>query len=98
MNTYIYIGRDGEQGAELRKTIRDQHIAHLTALDENQRVVFGGPLRDEASLPCGSVIILTAESLEAARAIAESDPYFTQGVFKTIDVFETLTVFPKSAD
>ena len=95
MKTFIYIGRDSEQGAELRKQIRDQHIAHLAPLNKSGRVVFGGPLRDESGNPCGSVIILQAEDLAAATAIAHADPYHREGVFGSVEVFETLVVFPE---
>ncbi|MEE3328074.1 MAG: YciI family protein [Myxococcota bacterium] len=96
MKTFIYIGRDSEQGAELRKQIRDQHLEHLRPHSESGRVIFGGPLRDESGNPCGSLIIVQADDLEAARAIAHADPYFREGVFKTIEVFETMMVFPES--
>lgn len=96
MKTFLYIGRDSEQGAELRKQIRDQHLAHIRPHNENGRIVFAGPLRDESGNPCGSLIIIRADDLEAARAIAHDDPYFREGVFKSIEVFETVMVFPES--
>jgi uncharacterized protein YciI len=96
MGTYVYIGHDGPRGAELRKTVRDQHIAHLEALDAEGRILFGGPLRDENGSPCGSVIILEAADLASAREIAESDPYLTEGVFERVDVHESMVVFPRS--
>ena len=98
MKTFIYIGRDSQNGAELRKQIRDQHLAHLTPLNESGRVIFGGPLRDEDGNPCGSLIILQAEDLKDATAIAHADPYHREGVFESVEVFETLVVFPQQED
>lgn len=95
MKTFVYIGRDGPRGLELRKTVRELHLAHLSDLSKAGRVVFGGPLRDDRGQPCGSLVILKAETLEAARSIADGDPYLTEGVFEGVEVFETLTVFPE---
>ena len=97
MSLFIYIGHDGPRGAELRKTVRDQHLAHIEALDSAGRITFAGPLRDEAGGPCGSVIIFEAEDFAAAQAAAESDPYTVQGVFESVDVRGSQAVFPKPA-
>ena len=96
MKTFAYIGRDGPSGLELRKTVRERHLAHLSGLSESGRVVFGGPLRDDLGQPCGSLVILKAETLEDARTIANGDPYLTEGVFEKVEVFETLPVFPET--
>jgi uncharacterized protein YciI len=96
MTTFVYIGHDGPRGLELRGAVRDQHIAHIERLDADGRILFAGPLRDEASSPVGSVIVFEAEDFASARAIAEADPYLTEGVFERVDVHESLTVFPKS--
>ena len=98
MKTFAYIGRDGPRGLELRKTVRDLHLAHLSGLSESGRVLFGGPLRDASGEPCGSLVILKAEDLEAAGAIAHGDPYLTEGVFAELEVFETVAVFPEDPD
>ena len=94
MPLYTYRGLDGPKGLELRKTVREQHLAHLRGHSEAGRVRFAGPLVDDAGKPCGSLVILEAESLADARAIAESDPYLTEGVFERVDVHETKAVFP----
>jgi hypothetical protein len=97
MSLFVYIGHDGPQGAELRKTVRDRHIAHIEALDADGRIVFAGPLRDAAGEPCGSLIVLEADDFETAQAIAESDPYTAEGVFASVDVHGSMAVFPKPA-
>ena len=94
MPLYIYIGRDSDEGLELRKQHREKHLAHLSGLDAAGQIQFAGPLLDTDQNPCGSMIVLDAESLEAARGIAESDPYLTLGIFAGVEVFETKKVFP----
>ena len=95
MGTFVYIGRDGPRGAELRKTVRERHLGHIEALDREGRIHYAGPLRDEADQPCGSVIVFEAEGLVEARGIAEGDPYKTEGVFGEVEVYASTAVFPK---
>ena len=96
MPIYVWIGRDSEQGAELRKQHRPAHLDNLAPLSKAGRVRFAGPLKQPDGSPCGSVIVFEAESLDAARAIAHADPYSTSGVFGEVEVFESLQVFPES--
>ena len=94
MPLFVYQGRDSERGLELRKQVREKHLAHISALDRAGRIRFAGPLIDAEQNPCGSVIVLEAESLAAAREIAENDPYLLEGVFSGVEVFGTKAVFP----
>ncbi|MDJ0788308.1 MAG: YciI family protein [Myxococcota bacterium] len=96
MPLYVWIGRDGERGAELRKQHRPAHIDNLAPLSKAGRIRFAGPLKQEDGSPCGSVIVFEAENLEAAREIAHGDPYTTSGVFGDVEVFESLQVFPEA--
>jgi uncharacterized protein YciI len=94
MGTYVLIGRDGAQGSALRKLHRDAHLANLRPLAEQGRVVYAGPLLDDSDAPCGSVVIFRAESLDAARAFAASDPYVVERVFASWEVRASRQVFP----
>ena len=57
------------------------HVAFLRELDCSGQLVLAGPFEDGA----GGMIILRAESLEAARAIAETDPFVTAG-YESLEV------------
>ncbi len=46
MGVYVYIGHDGPSGLELRKTVRNAHLANIEALDADGRILFAGPLKD----------------------------------------------------
>jgi uncharacterized protein YciI len=94
LDLFVYQGFDGPRGMELRKTVRDRHLAHLQGYVDAGRVRFAGPLFDEDGQPCGSLVVLEAEDLAAARAIAESDPYRVEGVFDRVEVRGTKAVFP----
>jgi hypothetical protein len=92
---YIYIGHDGPRGAELRKIHRPAHLANLEPLEAEGRIPFAGPLLDPDGNPVGSAIVIEAESLEAARGIAASDPYVAEGIFERYELYETRAVFPR---
>lgn len=51
-----------------------KHVEHLKRLDENGQLVLCGPFTDYD----GGIVIIKAESLEAAKTIAESDPFITE--------------------
>ena len=95
MATFVWIGRDGPRGVELRKLQRPAHLAGLEALAAEGRIRFAGPLLGPAGTPVGSLVILEAPDLESARAIAARDAYATQGVFESWEVYATTVVFPR---
>ena len=97
MPLFVLIGRDGPDGIALRKLHREAHLANLQPLVEAGRVRFAGPIRTADGDPCGSVVVFEAADLEAAQAIAETDPYAVEGVFASVEVRETLQVFPKDS-
>jgi uncharacterized protein YciI len=94
MGLFIYMGFDGPRGAELRPDVRPRHLAHLEGLSAAGRIRFAGPMFEENERPCGSVVVLEAPDLASARAIAEGDPYLTEGVFERVDVRGTAQVLP----
>jgi uncharacterized protein YciI len=94
MPLFVILGRDGPHGVEGRKLHRAAHLANLQPLSDAGRVVFAGPLRDEQGVPRGSVIVLEAPDLDSAQSIATSDPYTRGAVFESVEVFETIKVFP----
>lgn len=53
----------------------NRHVEHLKQLDKNGYLVLCGPFIDYD----GGMIIIKAESLKAAKMIAESDPFITEG-------------------
>ena len=95
MPLFVLIGRDGPDGIPLRKRHREAHLANLQPLVDAGRVRFAGPLRTADGNPCGSVVVFEAADLASAQAIAEADPYTVEGVFTSIEVRETLQVFPE---
>lgn len=98
---YAIFGVDVDDSTELRARVRDHHLARLDRLQEDGRLIVAGPHPAiDASDPgdagfTGSLIVAEFESLEAARAWAEADPYVEAGVFARIEVKPFRRVFPR---
>ena len=95
MPLYVFIGRDGTRGPELRKTHRPAHLERLEELSSAGRIPHAGPLLDESGNPVGSLILFEADNFPRARDFASRDPYVLSGVFESYEVHETRVVFPK---
>lgn len=83
---FVIIGWDKPGAQDLRAQTRDAHLAYLK--DAGDRLKLAGPLRQDDSLdaPAGTLIVVEAASLSAARLMAENDPYRLAGVFQTVEV------------
>ena len=97
---YAIIGEDSDNSLELRQKARPAHIARLKELLDQGRVLTAGPfpaIDSEDPGPAGftgSLIIAEFESLEAARAWADADPYLETGVYKQVTVKPFRKVLP----
>ena len=58
-----------------RETVM-RHIAYVKSLDDAGKLVLAGPFEN---FP-GGMVIVRAESIEAATEIAKSDPFVSEGV------------------
>lgn len=89
---YAIEGHDGAGVLAARMGARPAHLARLQALRDAGRLLLAGacPAIDaEDPGPAGfsgSIVIAEFESLEAARAWAEGDPYVAAGVYQRVDV------------
>jgi len=84
----------------LRAKTRAAHLKYVQRLVDQGRLVLAGP---HPAIDCpepgpagfsGSLIIAEFESLEEARAWADSDPYLSAGVFAEVDVKPFVQVLP----
>ncbi len=66
----------------------DEHARFMDALFDTGQVILGGPFADGS----GSMVIVTAESVEAARAIFEHDPWKQQDILVAAE-FKEWTIF-----
>lgn len=97
---YLILGHDGPGALPLRAATRPAHLDYVRGLQEQGRLLVAGPRpRLETAQPGaagfhGSLIIAEFESLAAARAWAEQDPYARAGVFERVDVQAFVRVLP----
>jgi uncharacterized protein len=81
---YAIIAQDKPNGVEHRLAVRPTHLEHLKTLGD--RLVFAGALLDTDDKPEGSLMVIEAQSLEEARAMAAADPFVSEGVFASYEV------------
>ena len=97
---YAIIGSDSEHSLQKRLAVRPQHLERLQALQNDGRLLLAGPFPAiDANDPgaagfSGSLIIAEFESLEAATAWADADPYVTEGVFSSVLIKPFKKVLP----
>ncbi len=96
MPLFALIARDRKNGLERRLAHRPAHLEHMARLDASGRIRYGGPLLNEKSEMSGSLIIIEADDMEAARATFGGDPYIIHGVFEEYEIIETKRVFPRA--
>ncbi len=68
----------------LRMATREAHFAYVRAHPGAVRL--GGPFLDEAGEMAGSLILLEAADLAAARAFSAADPYTLAGLFERLEI------------
>ena len=84
---YAIISQDIENSLPLRKQARPAHLERLEALKNEGRLLIAGPHPaidsddpGEAGFT-GSLVVAEFDSLDAAKAWADADPYVAAGVY-----------------
>ncbi len=97
---YVIFSEDVADSLARRKAARPDHIRRLNELQEQGRVLVGGPLPaidnndpGEAGFT-GSILIAEFSSLAEAEAWAKKDPYIKAGVYARSIVKPFKQVFP----
>ncbi|TCS71573.1 hypothetical protein EDC61_109119 [Sulfuritortus calidifontis] len=97
---YAIVGEDVAGSLEKRLGARPAHLERLTALKNEGRLVLAGPFPAiDSNDPgpagfTGSLIVAEFDSLEAAQAWAEADPYVAAGVYARVTVKPFRKVLP----
>lgn len=98
---YAILGQDAPNSMEKRLSARPAHMARVTVLQEQGRLLTAGPLCAQdipdplAAGFVGSLIIAEFDSLEEAQDWARQDPYSVEGVFSDILVRPFVKLFPQ---
>ena len=73
------------EGLALRAEARADHLGYLKGLGETLKTA--GPfMNDEGTEPRGSLVIVEADDLDGAKALADADPYAKAGVFASVEI------------
>ncbi|MBZ0093390.1 MAG: YciI family protein [Burkholderiales bacterium] len=97
---YAIIGSDTADSLDKRLNARPAHMERLKALQADGRLVVAGPFPAiDSSNPgpagfTGSLIVADFDSLDAAQAWADTDPYVIGGVYASVSVKPFKKVFP----
>lgn len=97
---YLILGEDVPESLARRQQSRPAHLARLERLRAEGRLLLAGPLPaidaddPDAAGFTGSAIVAEFESLAAAQAWAQADPYSIDGVFARVQVRPFKKVLP----
>lgn len=70
----------------LRMETRPPHVEWLNGLNAEGKLKVAGPFLDAEGKPCGSMLLIAADGLEAAKALAAQDPYAQAGLFESVEI------------
>ena len=97
---YAIISEDVSNSLDKRKTARPAHLERLEQLKAQGRLLVAGPhpaIDSDDPGPAGfsgSLVIAEFESLVAAQAWADADPYVAAGVYQKVIVKPFKKVLP----
>jgi uncharacterized protein YciI len=80
---FVVAAIDKEGSLGLRKATREAHLAYVKATGA---VRLGGPFLDRNGEMAGSMLIIEAADLAAAREWQTNDPYARAGLFESAEV------------
>lgn len=83
---FAFLCKDKPGHLNVRMETRPTHLEHLKKLEAEGTLKMAGPFLDAENKPCGSLVIVSAENFEAAKVIADSDPYAKAGLFESVDI------------
>jgi len=87
---FALIALDRPNASPGRADVRPEHLKFLDSLGD--RLQLAGPFLNDKGEGIGSIVLLEAESLEAARATFDRDPYVKAGLFDMVMVKPWKTV------
>ena len=83
---FAFLCTDKPGHLNVRMENRPPHVEWLNGLDTDGTLKIAGPFLDSDGKPNGSLVIVQAEDLEAATALAAQDPYAKAGLFEKVEI------------
>jgi uncharacterized protein len=95
---FAFLCTDKPGHLQVRMDTRPTHVEHLNKLNAEGTLKFAGPFLDDEGKPNGSLVVVEAADIAAARTIAEADPYYLAGLFEKVEVKPWNWVFNNPAN
>jgi uncharacterized protein YciI len=97
---YAIMARDHQGSLEQRLAARPAHLARLSALQDQGKLVIAGPFPAiDSNDPgpagfSGSLVVAEFDTIDDARSWADADPYVAAGVYAEVEIKPWRKVFP----
>ncbi|CCM77609.1 YciI-like protein [Rhizobium mesoamericanum] len=83
---FALLCKDKPDHLNVRMETRPAHVEYLNKLNAEGALKMAGPFLDGEGKPCGTLAIMHADTIEAAKALADGDPYAKAGLFESVDI------------
>lgn len=77
----------------LRERLRAAHLEYMIA--HRDLILFGGPMKDADGRSIGSTFALRYETREQVDAFLAAEPYFVNGLFRSVEVNPMAVMVPE---
>ncbi|MDB5614480.1 MAG: YciI family protein [Devosia sp.] len=81
---FAMIAKDKPGSIDQRLAVRPVHLQHLESLGQQLRLA--GALLDADGKPEGSLMVIEAETIEAATELFNADPFVKHGIFASTEI------------
>ena len=88
---FVVIGKDHPEG-DLRRTHRPAHLEYVAG--RQHLIIYAGPLIVEGAM-IGSLFVFEVPDRAALDAYMADDPYFSPGIFASVEIFESRRMVPE---
>ena len=88
---FVVIGKD-PPGGDARRRHRPAHLEFVEG--QQAKIIYGGPLLEGGEM-IGSLFVFDLPDRAALDAYMAEDPYFTPGIFATIEIYESRWMVPE---
>ena len=88
---FVVVCKDKADPA-LRLAARADHLEFVAG--QQDKIVYGGPLIEQGRM-VGSLFVFDVPDRPALDSYCSQDPYFTRGVFETVEVYESRWLVPE---
>lgn len=94
---FALLCKDKPGSLQVRLDTRPEHVAFLEGLNGEKKLALAGPFLDADGKPNGSLVVVEAPDMTAAKALSAADPYAKAGLFESVEIRPWNWTFNKPA-